>query len=62
MKVTLKPETVESLEDLTGKKISRNADQVVQEVCEMVEEGNDNEGISISVCNQTEKMTEGDKQ
>ncbi len=56
MKVTLKPETVESLEDLTGKKISRNADQVVQEVCEMADEENGNKGIGISVCNQTEKM------
>lgn len=63
MKVTLKPETVESLEDLTGKKITRNGDQVVQEVCEMAENGqSNNEGIDISVCDQTEKMTEGDEQ
>lgn len=39
MKLTLKPSTVESLEDLTGKKITRNGDQVVQEVCEMAESG-----------------------
>ena len=63
MKLTLKPETVESLEDLTGKKITRNGDQVIQEVCKMAEKGeNENEGIDISVCNQTEKMTENDEQ
>lgn len=35
MKVSLKPETVESLENLTGKKITRNGDEVVQRVCDM---------------------------
>jgi len=63
MKLTLKPSTVESLEDLTGKKITRNGDQVVQEVCEMAESGqSNNEEIDISVCSQTEKMIEDDKQ
>lgn len=63
MKLTLKPETVESLEDLTGKKITRNGDEVVQEVCEMAEKGqSNNEEIDISVCSQTEKMTEDDEQ
>ena len=63
MRVSLSPETVESLEDLTGKKITRNGDQVVQEVCEMAEsEQSNNEEIDISVCSQTEKMTKDDKQ
>ncbi len=62
MKLTLKPEVIESLEELTGKKITRNGNQVIQEVCEMAEKQNENEGIDISVCSQTEKMTEGDKQ
>jgi len=57
MKVTLNPETVESLEDLTGKKITRNGDQVIQEVCGMAEKGQEaNSEPSISVCSQTEKM------
>jgi len=47
MRVSLSPETVESLEDLTGKKITRNGDQVVQEVCDMAEsEQSNNEEIS----------------
>jgi len=62
MKVTLKPETVESLEDLTGKKITRNGDQVIQEVCNMAEnEQSDNSEPSISVCSQTEKMVSDEK-
>ena len=36
MKITLKPETIESLESLTGKKITRNGDEAVQRVCDMV--------------------------
>ena len=63
MKMTVNPETIESLEDLTGKKITRNGDQVIQEVCKMAEKGqNETEGIDISVCSQTEKMTEDDSQ
>ena len=62
MKITLKSGTLESLEDLTGKKITRNGDQVIQEVCEMAENGqSNNEEINISVCSQTEKMIEGDE-
>lgn len=38
MKVQLSPEVVASLEEITGKKITRNADQIIREVTEMVEE------------------------
>ena len=63
MKVTLKRGTIDSLEDLTNKKITRNGDQVVQEVCKMAENGqSNNEEINISVCSQTEKMIESDEQ
>ena len=61
MKLTLKPEVIETLEDLTGKKITRNGNQVIQEVCEMAEKQNENEGIDISVCSRTEEITKDDE-
>ncbi len=38
MKVTLEPDVIESLESITGKKITRNGNEVIREVTEMVEE------------------------
>ena len=40
MKLTLRPSTVENLEELAGEKISRNGDAVIQKVCEMAEKNN----------------------
>ena len=37
MKVTLSPECIKSLEEITGEKITRNADQVIREVAEIAE-------------------------
>lgn len=37
MKVTLEPDVIESLESITGKKITRNGNEVIREVAEMVE-------------------------
>jgi len=37
MKVTLEPDVIESLESITGKKISRNGNEIIREVTEMVE-------------------------
>ena len=39
MKITMKPETVESLENITGKKITRNGDEAVQRVCDIASGG-----------------------
>jgi len=38
MKVTLEPDVIESLESITGKKITRNGNEVIREVVEMVED------------------------
>jgi len=57
MKVQLSDDTVSALEEVSGKKITRNGDQVIREVCEMAENSHENNsGPSISVCSQTEKM------
>ena len=37
MKVNLDPDVIESLESITGKKISRNGNEIIREVTEMVE-------------------------
>ena len=37
MKVTLSPECISSLEEITGKKITRNGNEVIQEVADMAE-------------------------
>ena len=37
MKISLKPDTVEKIEDITKKKITRNGDQIISELCEKAE-------------------------
>jgi len=58
MKVTLSPECIESLEGITGKKITRNADQVIREVAEIAENAEANNSIEMSVCDSTRKEME----
>ena len=35
MRVQLSDSTIDSLENLTGKKVSKNGDEVIQHVCDM---------------------------
>lgn len=37
MKITLEPDVIDSLESITGRKISRNGNEIIREVTEMVE-------------------------
>ena len=37
MKISLESDVIESLESITGKKISRNGNEIIREVTEMVE-------------------------
>ena len=37
MKITLEPDVIESLESITGKKISRNGNEIIREVAEIAE-------------------------
>ena len=61
MRISLSPETVTALEDVSGKKITRNGDQVIREVCEKAENGNGN-SIDVMVCDQTEKFAEDNEE
>ncbi len=60
MKVTLTPETIDSLESVSGKKITRNGDQVIREVAEMAENAESNNSIEMNVCDNTKKEMESD--
>ena len=62
MKIVLKPDTQESLEEITGLKLSRNGDQVIKKVVEMAENNKENSNeVDIMVCDQTEKFAGDDK-
>ena len=37
MKITLESDVIDSLESITGRKISRNGNEIIREVTEMVE-------------------------
>jgi len=55
VKVTLSPECIESLEGITGKKITRNADQVIREVAAIAENAESKDSIEMSVCDNTKR-------
>ena len=55
MKVQLSPECIETLEEITGKKITRNADQVIREVAEIAENAESKDSIEMNVCDSTKK-------
>jgi len=56
----LTPETIDSLESVSGKKITRNGDQVIREVAEMAENAESNNSIEMNVCDNTKKEMESD--
>lgn len=44
MRIQLSQDTINSLEDLSGKKISRNGDTVIQEVCDIASQNCEQKG------------------
>ena len=38
MKIQVSPDTIQSLETLSGKKITRNGDEIIQQVCDIASE------------------------
>jgi len=55
MRVTLTPETVSDLEDVSGKKITRNGDEIIRQVIEMAENSEKSNSIKMTVCDNTKK-------
>lgn len=58
VKVQLSPETVESLEGITGKKITRNGDQIIREVAAIAENAETEDSIEMNVCDSTKREME----
>ena len=58
MRISLSPETIESLEDLTGKRITRNGDEIIRQVIEMVENSEKSNSVKMTVCDNTKKEME----
>lgn len=55
MRISLSPETIESLEDLTGKRITRNGDEIICQIIEMAENSEKSNSVKMTVCDNTEK-------
>ena len=60
MKITLEPDVIESLESITGKKISRNGNEIIREVTEIVEkqQNPDTPCCMESNCSEEEEVKE----
>ncbi len=58
MRVTLTPDTVSALEEVSGKKMTRNGDEIIREVAEIAENAETNDSIEMSVCDSTKREME----
>ena len=55
MRIQIDDQNKDDLEDLTGKKLTKNGNSVISEVVQMAKESRP-EAVEISVCDKTEKM------
>ena len=55
MRVTLTPDTISALEEVSGKKITRNGDEIIREVCEKAESVETGNSVEMTVCDNTKK-------
>jgi len=56
MRILIDDQVKDDLEDLTGKKLTKNGNSVISEVVEMAKESRGPESIEISCCPKTEKL------
>jgi len=56
MRVLIDDQVKDDLEDLTGKKLTKNGNSVISEVVQMAKESREPEAIEISCCDKTEKL------
>lgn len=61
MRISLEDKQVEGIEELTGKKLSKNGNELVSEVIEMAKAGNNELEKEIEVCDFTNKMASEEK-
>ena len=63
MRIELKPETVQALEDASGQKLSKNGDQIIREIAEKAQDAEvaeNGSGLEMTVCDVTKKEMEQD--
>jgi len=58
MRISLDNAQIEGIEELTGKKLSKNANELVGQVIEMAKKSDNAGPKEIQVCGFTEKMAE----
>ncbi len=56
MRILIDDQVKDDLEDLTGKKLTKNGNSVISEVVEMAKESRGPEPVEISCCPKTEKL------
>ena len=61
MRVTLTPYTISILEEISGKKIIRNGDEIIREVVKMAETLDNGKSVEMTVCDNTKmEMSKND--
>jgi len=60
MRISLSPETLDALEDLTETKITRNGDKAIKKIIEMAENAEKSDQIEMSVCGVTKEEMQKD--
>ena len=56
MRISLEDEQISEIEELTGKKLSKNGNELIGEVIEIAKNSEDNGPVEISCCPKTEKL------
>ena len=61
MKIQLSDDTVSALEEVSGKKITRNGDEIIREVVKMAETLDNGKSVEMTVCDNTKmEMSKND--
>jgi len=56
MRILIDEQVKDELEELTGKKLTKNGNSMISEVVQMAKESREPEPIEISCCDKTEKL------
>ena len=56
MRILIDDQVKDELEELTGKKLTKNGNSMISEVVQMAKESREPEPIEISCCEKTEKL------
>jgi len=62
MRIMIDDQNKDDLEDLTGRKLTKNGNSVISEVVQMAKESRGPEPVEISCCPNTEKTASEDEE